>query len=443
MAKTNIDKLMELKQLYEQGILTKEEMETEKQKILGSVSNAPKSESSQTIERQPPIKMKESTKNSFANNKGYILGGIAFLLVIVGILFVPKILSHTNMVTVPDDNIVEIKSLALKGVINDKIGFTMHLSISGNEIEGTEHYDTQRKDVNLVIKGVNSDNGKLVLYEYEGNTKAGTFEGTIADENYSGTFTNSKGKTFPFSASVLTESSLSRIEEEEKQFETTRLVYKNNTSSANVELSVDYPIKGTDALLQNTRKYVSGVIAAMFNINEYGGSLNDGNSVINSYGKTKFDDLDREWREGATEGSPGYIETIEFTKDFENDYCVSLCAHSYYFHGGVSNEFCDASTFRKTDGKYISIIKSDNDKGLHKLIIVAVKNKLGEDYEYVNEDFESSPMAGIIHLVKNGVQFDYQHYEFGPGAFGQVSIIIPYEKIRPYMTEEAKNVLDY
>ena len=29
MAKSNIDKLMELKQLYEQGILTKEEMEAE------------------------------------------------------------------------------------------------------------------------------------------------------------------------------------------------------------------------------------------------------------------------------------------------------------------------------------------------------------------------------------------------------------------------------
>ena len=31
MAKSNIDKLMELKQLYEQGILTKEEMEIEKE----------------------------------------------------------------------------------------------------------------------------------------------------------------------------------------------------------------------------------------------------------------------------------------------------------------------------------------------------------------------------------------------------------------------------
>jgi hypothetical protein len=175
---------------------------------------------------------------------------------------------------------------------------------------------------------------------------------------------------------------------------------------------------------------------------EYKGSLNDGNSVINSYGKAKFDELDREWKENAYEGAPAYIETIEFTKDFENEYCVSLCAHSYYFHGGVSNSFCDAATFRKVDGKFISIIKSADDTGLQRLIVSALKSKIGEDYENLNDSFKSSPCPGLAHLVNKGVQFDYQHYEIGPGYFGQVSITIPYDKIKPYMTEEAKNVLE-
>ena len=38
MKQTSIDKLMEIKKLYEAGILTKEEMEQEKQKILYPVS---------------------------------------------------------------------------------------------------------------------------------------------------------------------------------------------------------------------------------------------------------------------------------------------------------------------------------------------------------------------------------------------------------------------
>ena len=343
---------------------------------------------------------------------------------------------------VAEDSIPELETIILKGMINYKIGFSMHLEYCGNEVEGTEHYDSQKSDVNVSIKGTIDEKGHMILREYDGNIKAGSFEGTIVGDRYSGTFTNSKGKTFQFSANILTVSALSKIEKEERQFETRKIVYTKNTSSANVELSVDYPIKGTDALLQNTRKYVSGVIAAMFGINEYGGSLNDGNSVINCYGKMKFDDLDKEWKENAPEGASAYIETIKLVKDFENEYCVSLCAHSYYFHGGVCNEFCDASTFRKIDGKHKSIIKSENNKGLHRLIINAVKNKLGENYENINDEFESSPVSGIIHLVKDGVQFDYQHYEIGPGYFGQVSITIPYGEIMPYMTEEAKNIIN-
>ena len=448
-----IYKLMELKQLYEQGILTKEELESEKKKILGTAPKTTKLEFHPNTEQQPSEGVKESVDYSpadtgetyFEKYKGYIIGGIALLLVITGIILVPKITSKPDMVAEPTDAIAEPKTLALKGIINDKIGFTMHLTFGGNDVEGKEHYANQREDVNLAIKGVNRDNGKMVLYEYDGNTKAGTFEGTIEGDTYSGTFTNSKGKTFPFSANIMTESALSKIEEEEKLFETTKIVYTKNTSSANVELSVEYPIKGTDALLKNTRKYINEVIANMFQIEgyEYKGSLNDGSSVINSYGKAKYDNLDKEWNENAYEGASAYVETIKFIKDFENEYCVSLCAHSYYFHGGVSNEFCDASTFRKIDGKHISIIKSENDKGLHRLIINSVKNKLGENYENINDEFESSPVAGIIHLVKDGVQFDYQHYEIGPGYFGQVSITIPYEKIKPYLTEEAKNVMDY
>ncbi len=450
VTKSLIDQLLELKQLYEKGVLTKEEMESEKKKILGTAPKTSMPEFPKTIELPPSDEIQEPAESFHMNDnksfiekyKGYIIGGIALFFVIAAAMFVPKIIAHTDMVTIPNDDTEMVKPFALKGVIDDKIGLTMRLSISGNKIEGTEHYNNQRKEVTLMIKGVNGDDGKMTLYEYDGNTKAGTFEGTKVGDAYSGTFTNSKGKTFPFSAKIMTESALSKIEKEERQFETTKIVYTKSTTSANVEISVDYPIKGTDALLQNTRKYVSGVIAAMFSINEYGGRLNDGNAVVNSYGETKYSDLDKEWKENAYEGAPAYIETINLTNDFENENCVSLCAHSYYFHGGVSNEFCDASTFRKVDGKRITIIRSNKDKGLHRLIITTVKNKLGDNYETVNEEFEFTPVAGIIHLVKNGVQFDYQHYEIGPGALRQVSITIPYEQIKPYMTEEAINIIN-
>ncbi len=50
MTQETINRLMELKQLYEQGILTQEEMENEKQKILGTAKPA----SEESPQEQPP-----------------------------------------------------------------------------------------------------------------------------------------------------------------------------------------------------------------------------------------------------------------------------------------------------------------------------------------------------------------------------------------------------
>ena len=226
--KTQIDKLMELKQLYEQGILTKEDMEVEKWKILGTenetAKEAPRQEKTLLSDsQQPQIEVEKPDEPFFQKFKTYIIG-IALLLLIACIIFVPREVSPPDMVA--EDSIPELKTLALKGMINNKIGFSMHLEYYGNEVEGTEHYDSQKSDVNVSIKGVNNENGKMILSEYDGNIKAGTFEGTIVGDRYSGTFTNSKGKIFPFSANILTESELARIEKEEKQFETTKIVYK-------------------------------------------------------------------------------------------------------------------------------------------------------------------------------------------------------------------------
>lgn len=87
MAKSNIDKLMELKQLYELGVLTKEEMEIEKKKILGE-SFKEEQQQSDTLSRSEPIvnTPKESfVKNkvkatSFKINKIYIFVGISMLI---------------------------------------------------------------------------------------------------------------------------------------------------------------------------------------------------------------------------------------------------------------------------------------------------------------------------------------------------------------------------
>ncbi len=89
MVKTNIDKLMELKQLYEQGILTKEEMEAEKAKILNA--STPKVESPNN--EIPPVEDAESSfastseeENHGRNNK--VIIGIAAAIVVIVVAIV-------------------------------------------------------------------------------------------------------------------------------------------------------------------------------------------------------------------------------------------------------------------------------------------------------------------------------------------------------------------
>ena len=87
MAKLNIDKLLELKQLYEQGILTKEEMEAEKAKIL----NASASSDESTIKETPSVDTSESSNSidkGNSHNKKVIWGAAAVIAVVIVVAIV-------------------------------------------------------------------------------------------------------------------------------------------------------------------------------------------------------------------------------------------------------------------------------------------------------------------------------------------------------------------
>ena len=253
MAKTTIDKLMELKHLYEAGILTKDEMEVEKKKILGKNRESSK-ETQKQAEPITPQKQKEQIEvfelsneetiditddTFFEKNKMFIFGGIATLIAIVVIIFLPKITSHSNSDILSANTKEELKEelhkdIFLKGIIGDKIGFSMRLHQRGNEIEGTEHYDSQNSDVNVSIKGSIADDGHMVLREFSNNVERGKFEGILDEVSYTGTFTNSKGKNMSFYAESLSEEDLAKEEEAVKK------IGKNGSIIANVDGCIYY-----------------------------------------------------------------------------------------------------------------------------------------------------------------------------------------------------------
>ncbi len=101
---SQIDKLMELKQLYEQGILTKEEMESEKAKILNSSTQKVESPSNR-------IPSDETLESSFAsisddnkhNRNNKIILGIATVFVVAIVAVIGFCLNKQTEPKVTDD----------------------------------------------------------------------------------------------------------------------------------------------------------------------------------------------------------------------------------------------------------------------------------------------------------------------------------------------------
>ena len=129
---------------------------------------------------------------------------VAFLLiaVVVGITFKKDLLSHSKDEAVISNTVGIEKEYVVKGIIESRIGFSMRLNISGNEVEGIEHYDSQKSDVTLSIKGTIDGNHKMTLFEYDNDILCGKYEGVLNDGIYQGTFTLKSGKTMKFYSEI-------------------------------------------------------------------------------------------------------------------------------------------------------------------------------------------------------------------------------------------------
>ena len=160
--------------------------------------------------------------------KTIILSIVLIVIIAAGSYFIYKNYNKNSSST-----IMEREPIALKGSINETIGFSMKLHFNGNEIEGSEHYDNQKSKDTLSIKGTIDENGNMILYEYDKTIECGKYEGIINDKIYSGTFTL-QGKDHSFSANVLSESDVAKEEEAIK------LISKKGTIIANVDGKIFY-----------------------------------------------------------------------------------------------------------------------------------------------------------------------------------------------------------
>ena len=241
-----------------------------------------------------------------------------------------------------------------------------------------------------------------------------------------------------------------RNQGKQDQLVTNKIEYNKQSSKANVSITIDYPSDGPSNLVENLRNYIIDVLSNDFWWEEkpqYDDNKKDGQTLVNYVGQFKMKALIREHE--ATEepeSSICYDEGIDIVKIHDADkyitYGVTMCGG----HGGVSWYEHTGKSFRKADGKKIDIIKNLHDQAFKKLLVSNVVEQQGgmEFCEgFLSDDFFTNPIPKTEPYMFNGkICFIYQKYEIAQGAAGCIMITIDKKNILPYLTDEAKELLE-
>ena len=91
--------------------------------------------------------------------------------------------------------------------------------------------------------------------------------------------------------------------------------------------------------------------------------------------------------------------------------------------------------------KYDDILKPESHEAVLKLVVADLVDEYS-DSGMMNEPDEIDLPSSHPALVAEGVRFDYGAYEIGAYALGMPEVVIPYEKMKPYLTDKVKELLE-
>lgn len=237
-----------------------------------------------------------------------------------------------------------------------------------------------------------------------------------------------------------------------EELKTDSIKYEQKTKDTEVSLKVDFPTSGNPTLTNIIAEYISEQLGGT-----YAGTLTQGDSILNYYGQAQRDSLMAERQDMGATPMP-YLYSCDIKKDAETDkYVTYTCYTEIYLGGAHGSHMVEGTTFRKADGRrfgYDMLRNTDSD-AFHKLIkegliryfntgtTLAVKTD-GElkNCLLVEDDVNYLPLPRTApYLSKDGMTFIYQSYEIASYAAGMPTFTIPFDQVKPFLTETAKKML--
>ena len=246
--------------------------------------------------------------------------------------------------------------------------------------------------------------------------------------------------------------------------------FERNDSMAEVSLSVQWPTDGDEALVNSVRQFICEV--CNIKNKNFKGSKEDFKGIVD----TDYNGLVEEWHgtysDSEEGGGPSFTSGTSVVKLAETETFVTFYAETYGYTGGAHGFATNVGkTFRKSDGKSIgydmeynqdsfeakiknqTLFADTKSPKLYALIKDGVKRYFKECHQPITDDSELSdylqvddinriPLpANAPYLTEKGFVFCYTQYEIGPYAAGMITFEVPFAKIKPFLTEEAKALL--
>ena len=242
-----------------------------------------------------------------------------------------------------------------------------------------------------------------------------------------------------------------------QELEVTPLEYSYDKNKIEVGLDIDYPT-GSALIDKAVAEYISEKLGGT-----YDGDLANGDSLVNYYGDEILAVLKKHLKEDINNGVEdeyinGYYRKMEIKKEYETDLLVTYSyTEDIYLNGAHGMQYFYGQTFRKSDGRrfdegMMRQLYSEEMYNLRKEGLREYFNESGDnantdeelkDCIITDDDVNYLPMPKHTpYVTKKGMVFIYQPYEISYYAAGAPSFTIPLKKMKPFLTQTAKELLE-
>lgn len=242
-----------------------------------------------------------------------------------------------------------------------------------------------------------------------------------------------------------------------QELEVTPLEYSYDKNKVEVGLDIDYPT-GSALIDKAVAEYISEKLGGT-----YDGDLANGDSLVSYYGDEILAELKKHLKEDINNGVEdeyinGYYRKMEIKKEYETDLLVTYSyTEDIYLNGAHGMQYFYGQTFRKSDGRRFDegMMRQLYSEEMYNLRKEGLREYFNESGDNANTDEELKeciitdddvnylPMPKHTpYVTKKGMVFIYQPYEISYYAAGAPSFTIPLKKMKPFLTQTAKELLE-